>query len=40
MLRLQLLNDHQQQYLYGYIIYTDALLLITSDFLFPVQISL
>jgi len=40
MFRFQLLNRHQEQYLYGLITYTDALLLITLNFLLPVQVSL
>jgi len=32
MFRLQLLNHDQEQYLYGFITYTDALLLIIWNF--------
>lgn len=40
MFRFKLLYHHQQQYLYGLTTYTDTLLLITLNFLLPVQVSL
>jgi len=39
MFILQLLNHHQDN-THGFITYTDALLLITLNFLLPVQIAL